>query len=47
MRLPEIWDPYVIYDDDGFVCGISDNAPEDVKKAFEEYQKAREDRWKI
>lgn len=37
MRLPQIWDDWVTYDDNG-ISGIRDDAPEDVKKEFEKYQ---------
>ncbi len=37
MRIPEIWDDWVKYDDNG-ISGIRDDAPEDVKKAFAERQ---------
>lgn len=47
MRLPEIWDSYVIRDDDGYVCGISDDAPDEAKKAFDEYQNKLKEGWKI
>ncbi len=36
MRLPEIWDDWVVYDDKG-ICGIREDAPEDVKNAFEKW----------
>lgn len=37
MRIENVWDKWVTYDDDGFVNGISPEAPEDVKKAYAEY----------
>lgn len=37
MRTEAIWDKWVVYDEDGFVCGIRSDAPEDVKKAYEEH----------
>lgn len=42
MRLPEIWDDWVVYDDKG-ISGIRDDAPDDVKKAFEEWQNKQKD----
>lgn len=37
MRIEMIWDEWMIYDDDGFCCGIRPDAPKHVKKAYEEY----------
>ncbi len=37
MRIEMIWDDWMLYDDDGFCCGIRPDAPEDVKKAYQEY----------
>lgn len=37
MRIEQIWDNWMMYDDDGFVSGIRDDAPDDVKKAYQEY----------
>ena len=42
MRLEAVWDKYTDYDEDGFCCGIRDNAPEEVKKAYAEYIAERE-----
>ena len=42
MRMEAVWDKYMKYDDDGFCCGIRDDAPEEVKRAYAEYTKARE-----
>lgn len=36
MRIEEFWDKWVLFDDNG-VVGISEDAPEEAKKAFEEY----------
>lgn len=33
------WIDYVTYDEDGFINGIQEDAPEEVKKAYEEHQK--------
>lgn len=37
MRTEQIWDKWMLYDDDGFVSGIDPNAPDDVKKAYQEH----------
>lgn len=42
MQIEPIWADYVTYDDDGFVNGISGDAPKNVREAFEEYQRTRE-----
>lgn len=34
-----IFTPYLILDEDGFWAGIKDDAPDDAKKAYEEYLK--------
>lgn len=38
MEVEPIWAEYATYDDDGFVDGIRDDAPEEVKEVFREYQ---------
>ena len=37
MRIEQVWDKWMMYDDNGFVSGIRDDAPDDVKKAYQEY----------
>ena len=37
MRIEQIWDKWLVYDDDGFVSGVRDDAPDDVKKTYQEY----------
>ena len=37
MRIEMIWDEWMLYDEDGFCCGIRPDAPADVKKAYKEY----------
>lgn len=37
MRIPGIWDEWAEYDNDGFVCGIRKDAPEEAKKYYEQY----------
>ena len=42
------WDyleEYGIYDEDGSLTGFRDDAPEEVKKSWEEYQKLKE-KWR-
>jgi len=41
MRLPQIWDDWVTYDDKG-ISGLKPDAPDDVKKAFDDWQKEQE-----
>lgn len=36
-----IWFDYAIYDDNG-VCGVSNDAPEEVKKAYAAYVQEQE-----
>ena len=40
MEMP-IWYEYAIYDDNG-VCGVRNEAPEDVKKAYAAYVQEQE-----
>lgn len=42
MREPAIWDKWAIYDDDGFLCGIRPDAPDDAKKAYELFMLEKE-----
>lgn len=42
MRMEAVWDNWMEYDEDGFCCGIRDDAPEEVKKAYSEYIAERE-----
>lgn len=43
MDIEPIWYQYATFDDQGFVNGISDNAPEEIKKAYEAEQKKRKE----
>lgn len=40
MEMP-IWFEYAVFDDNG-VCGVRDDAPEDVKKAYAAYVQEQE-----
>lgn len=40
-----IWFDYATYDEDGFISGIDDSAPDEVKKAYEKY-KAEEEKFR-
>lgn len=37
MREKEIWFDWATYDDDGFVNGIREDAPEEAKKSYKQY----------
>ena len=37
MRIEEVWDCWLEYDEDGFVSGIREDAPDGVKEAYSEY----------
>lgn len=37
MMVEPIWYQYATFGEDGLVNGISDDAPEEAKKAYEEY----------
>lgn len=37
MDVEPVWFPYATYDEDGFVNGISDDAPDSAKEAYREY----------
>lgn len=47
MMLKPIWWEYATFDDDGFVNGIKDNSPEEIKKEYEDYLKTKEKEVKI
>jgi len=38
-----IWIDYVVVGEDGFMTGIKEDAPENVKKAYDKYLKEREE----
>ena len=38
MMVEPVWARYATYDDDGYVSGIRDDAPQEAKEAFEKYQ---------
>ena len=37
MRTESVWDKWMLYDEDGFVCGINPDAPDEVKAAYKEH----------
>lgn len=37
MEIKQSWMDYLITDEDGYWCGISDNAPEEEKKKYQQY----------
>lgn len=37
MRTEAIWDKWMLYDDDGFSCGIRPDAPDEVKEAYKKH----------
>ncbi len=37
------WLEYATYDEDGFVNGVRENAPADIKKAYQHYQKTMQE----
>ena len=42
MLEPQIWYDYALFDNDG-VCGIKEDAPEPIKKAYEDYVKEKQE----
>ena len=42
MEIKPIWYDYATFNEDGFVDGVRDDAPEDVKEAYQEYLKEKE-----
>lgn len=42
METEPVWFKYATFDDDGFVNGIREDAPEEVKKAYRDQQKEKE-----
>lgn len=43
MRLEPIWWEWTIANENGFMCGIRDDAPEDIKKEYEKYLEEKEE----
>ena len=41
MELEPIWYKYATFDEDGFVNGIREDAPEDAKEAYREEQERK------
>lgn len=37
MRIEQVWDKWMLTDEDGFYSGIDPKAPDDVKEAYEKY----------
>ena len=47
MREPMIFDDWTVTDEDGFVCGVREDAPDEVKNAYEEYMAKLEEMKKL
>ena len=43
MESEPIWFKYATYGEDGFVNGVSDDAPEDVKEAYAKEQEQKQE----
>lgn len=41
MNIEPIWADYATYDDEGFINGVTEDAPEEVKRAFYKYQEEK------
>lgn len=41
MEIEPAWYEYATFDEDGFVNGIAEDAPEDAKEAYREEQKRK------
>lgn len=46
MDIEPVWYQYATFDDDGFVNGIADDAPEEAKKAYQEEKNKRDQEMK-
>lgn len=42
MEVPIFFD-YAVYNDDGYISGIQDNAPEEMKTAYQEWLKEQDE----
>lgn len=42
MEKRKNWIDWATYDEDGFINGIMDNAPEDARLSYEQYLKEKE-----
>lgn len=47
MMEQPIWWEYAVFDEDGYVKGIKEDSPDNVKKEYEEYLKTLEKGIKI
>lgn len=43
MRIEQVWDKWMLCDEDGFYIGIDPKAPEDVKEAYEKHLAEQEE----
>lgn len=46
MELEPVWYEYATFDEDGFVNGISPDAPEEIRKVYEKEQREKEEKIK-
>lgn len=42
MDIKPIWFKYATFGEDGFVNGIRDDAPDDIKRAYAEYKQEKQ-----
>ena len=42
MEVEPIWYKYATFDEDGFVNGVRDDAPEEIKEAYREHEQRAE-----
>lgn len=42
METEPVWFKYATFDDDGFVNGVREDAPEEIKRAYHEQQRKQE-----
>ena len=41
MCVPEIWEKWALYDEDG-ICGIKEDAPEEMKKVYKRWKEEQD-----
>ena len=42
-----IFDDWTVTDEDGFVCGVREDAPEEVKRAYKKYMAEQKEEEKL
>jgi hypothetical protein len=44
MMIEPVWWEYAIFDENGFLCGLDSNAPNEMKEAYKTFLKEEKER---